>query len=164
MAWLCHMATWIWGNVGSGNGLLPDETRPLHAPILTNHRWGTLTFIWGPYHKKWRYQLVKQAWKIDCLNSHQVHTGLLLFNLQLALYNCVAHFLSVTRGLQVSVPIYRTITVLSCHVTTRPCFCCIRCRVIKNDKAPLICSDHEQLYMYHWYTMNSWINRNWKLL
>ena len=33
------MATEIWVNIGSGNGLLPDGTKPLSAPMLTDHQW-----------------------------------------------------------------------------------------------------------------------------
>ena len=33
----CHMVTHIWVNIGSGNGLLPDGTKPLPAPMLTSH-------------------------------------------------------------------------------------------------------------------------------
>ena len=29
------MATEIWVNIGSGNGLLPDGTKPLPEPMLT---------------------------------------------------------------------------------------------------------------------------------
>ena len=40
MSWLivaqwCHMVTKIWVNIGSGNGLLPDGTKPLPEPMLT---------------------------------------------------------------------------------------------------------------------------------
>ena len=31
-------ATEIWVNIGSGNGLLPDGTKPLPEPILTYHQ------------------------------------------------------------------------------------------------------------------------------
>ena len=31
------MATKIWVNIGSGNGLLPDGTEPLPEPMLTYH-------------------------------------------------------------------------------------------------------------------------------
>ena len=31
------MATEIWVNIGSGNGLLPDGTKPLPEPMLTYH-------------------------------------------------------------------------------------------------------------------------------
>ena len=30
------MVTKIWVNIGSGNGLLPDGTKPLPEPMLTN--------------------------------------------------------------------------------------------------------------------------------
>ena len=32
------MATQIWINFGSGNGLLPDGTKPLPEPLLTYHQ------------------------------------------------------------------------------------------------------------------------------
>ena len=38
VAWCRHMATQIWVNIGSGNGLLPDGTKPLPEPMLT-HQW-----------------------------------------------------------------------------------------------------------------------------
>ena len=41
-----------YGNVGSGNGLLPDGTNPLPEPVLTNHQWGLMAFIWGQFHRK----------------------------------------------------------------------------------------------------------------
>ena len=33
-----HLGTWIWVNIGSGNGLLPDGTKPLPEPMLTYHQ------------------------------------------------------------------------------------------------------------------------------
>ena len=33
------MATEIWVNIGLGNGLLPDGTKPLPKPMLTDHQW-----------------------------------------------------------------------------------------------------------------------------
>ena len=39
------MATEIWVNIGSGNGLLPDGTKPLPEPMLTDHQWSPVTFI-----------------------------------------------------------------------------------------------------------------------
>ena len=38
------MATGIWVNIGSGNGLLPDGTKPLPEPTLTYHHWGFVSF------------------------------------------------------------------------------------------------------------------------
>ena len=32
------MATEIWVNIGLGNGLLPDGTKPLPEPMLTDHQ------------------------------------------------------------------------------------------------------------------------------
>ena len=34
------MATEIWVNIGSGDGLLCDGTKPLPEPMLTDHQWG----------------------------------------------------------------------------------------------------------------------------
>ena len=33
------MVTEIWVNIGSGNGLLPDGTKPLPEPMSTDHHW-----------------------------------------------------------------------------------------------------------------------------
>ena len=33
-----HMAKEIWVNIGSGNGLLPDGTKPLPEQMLTYHQ------------------------------------------------------------------------------------------------------------------------------
>ena len=32
-----HMVAWIWVNIGSGNGLVPDGTKPLPEKVLTSH-------------------------------------------------------------------------------------------------------------------------------
>ena len=32
------MVTEIWVNIGSGNGLVPDGTKPLSEPMLTHHQ------------------------------------------------------------------------------------------------------------------------------
>ena len=34
----CHLATSIYVNTGSCNGLLPDGTKPLPEPVLTYHQ------------------------------------------------------------------------------------------------------------------------------
>ena len=47
-----HMATEIWVNIGSGNGLLPDGTKPLPEPMLTDHQWSPVTFILEQFHKR----------------------------------------------------------------------------------------------------------------
>ena len=38
VAWWHHRATEIWVNIGSGNGLLPDGTKPLPEPMLIYHQ------------------------------------------------------------------------------------------------------------------------------
>ena len=38
----------IWVNIGSGNGLLPDGTKPLPEPMLAYHQWGPKT--WEKFH------------------------------------------------------------------------------------------------------------------
>ena len=37
-----HVMTFIWVNSGSGNGLLPDGTKPLPEPMLTYHQWDSV--------------------------------------------------------------------------------------------------------------------------
>ena len=46
------MATEIWVNIGSGNGLLPDGTKPLPEPVLTDHQWSPVTFILGQFYNR----------------------------------------------------------------------------------------------------------------
>ena len=41
------------GQLGSGNGLLPDGTMPLRDPMVTYHQWGPMSFIWEPFHKRY---------------------------------------------------------------------------------------------------------------
>ena len=36
-------------NNGSGNGLLPDGTKPLPEPMFTYHEYGPVAFIWGQF-------------------------------------------------------------------------------------------------------------------
>ena len=38
----CHIAIEVWVNIGSGNGLLPDGTKSLPEPMLTNDQWGVV--------------------------------------------------------------------------------------------------------------------------
>ena len=35
------------GNIGSGNGVLPDSTKPLPEPLLIYHQGGPVTIAWG---------------------------------------------------------------------------------------------------------------------
>ena len=49
----------------SHNGLVPDGTKPIPEPILTDHQWGPLAFSWGQLNLKCsRYQSPKCSVKI----------------------------------------------------------------------------------------------------
>ena len=45
-----HMMMWIWVNTGSGNGLLPNSTKPLPELLLTYHQRCSLAFNWRQFH------------------------------------------------------------------------------------------------------------------
>ena len=47
------VAPYIWFNIGSGNDLLPDGTKPLPEPMLTCHQSGPVPFFWGQFHKRY---------------------------------------------------------------------------------------------------------------
>ena len=65
------MATEIWVNIGSGNGLLPDGTKPLPEPMLTDPWWSPVTFILGQFHKRClNHQSLKISFKLTCLKLH----------------------------------------------------------------------------------------------
>ena len=60
------MATEIWVNIGSGNGLLPDGTMPLPEPMLTDHLWSSVAFISVQFHKTClNHQSLKSVWKLQ---------------------------------------------------------------------------------------------------
>ena len=48
----------------SGNGLLPDGTKLLPEPMLTDPQWSPVTFILGQFHKRClNHQSPKSVWK-----------------------------------------------------------------------------------------------------
>ena len=64
------MATEIWVNSGSGNGLLPDGTKPLPEPMLTYHQLGRVAFTWWQYSLEMlTMSLAKRGLKITHLKS-----------------------------------------------------------------------------------------------
>ena len=67
------MATEIWVNIGSGNGLLPDGTKPLPEPKLTDHQWSPVTFILGQDMPQ--PSITKICFKITCLKFHSNFPG-----------------------------------------------------------------------------------------
>ena len=46
------MVAEIWVNIVSDSGLLPNGTKPLPEPMLTDHLWSLVTFILGKFHKR----------------------------------------------------------------------------------------------------------------
>ena len=50
-----HMVTETRVNIGSGNGLVPDGTKPLPEPMSTYHQQKPVVFMWGHHHENiWR--------------------------------------------------------------------------------------------------------------
>ena len=45
--WQRYGSSLVWVIIGSGNGLLPDSTKPLLVPVLTNYHWGFTGFSPG---------------------------------------------------------------------------------------------------------------------
>ena len=70
------MASEICVNIGSGNGLLPDGTKPLPEPMLTDHQWSPVTFILGQFHKRClNHRSLKSVWKLHVYNFIQISQG-----------------------------------------------------------------------------------------
>ena len=60
-----HIVAGIWVNIGLDNGLLPDGTKPLPEPMLTDHQWSPVTFILGQFQRKClNHQSLKSVWKL----------------------------------------------------------------------------------------------------
>ena len=52
-------------NIGLGNGLLPDGTKPLPEPMLTDHQRSPVTFILGQFQKRClNHQSLESFWKL----------------------------------------------------------------------------------------------------
>ena len=45
------VTSWNLVNIGLGDGLLPDGTKPLPEPILINRQWESVAFTWGLFHR-----------------------------------------------------------------------------------------------------------------
>ena len=60
------MATEIMVNIGADKGLLPDGTKPLPKPLLTDHQLSPVTCILKQIHKRFRtQQSLKSIWKLQ---------------------------------------------------------------------------------------------------
>ena len=70
------MVTEIWINIGSGNGLLPDGTKPLPEPMLTDHQLSPVTFIFREISQEMpQPSIAKICLKITYLNFHSNFPG-----------------------------------------------------------------------------------------
>ena len=103
------MSTCVCINVGSNNGFLPDGTKPLFAPILTNNQWVLGAFTCGLFYwKYWRYlfdklqfniaaalswgQCVLADYKYICIDYTSC-TSVFIESARLRLYDClVIHY------------------------------------------------------------------------
>ena len=68
-------------NIGSGNGLLPDGTKPLPEPILTDHQWSSVAFILGQFHKRCLNHQSLKSMKITYLKFPSNFPGANVLNL-----------------------------------------------------------------------------------
>ena len=65
------METEIWVNIGSANDLLPDGTKPLPEPMLTDHQWSPSDIrIMAISQEKPQPSIAKISLKITYLNFH----------------------------------------------------------------------------------------------
>ena len=62
------MATEIWVNIGSANGLLPDGTKPLPEPMFTYHQLGPVAFIGVQFYQMPQPSVIEISLKITYLN------------------------------------------------------------------------------------------------
>ena len=63
-------------NIGLGNGLLPDGTKPLPEPKLTYHQLGPVTITHGKFNKIYlSHHLLNLTWKFDLKIFIQLSQG-----------------------------------------------------------------------------------------
>ena len=59
------MATDVWVDIGSGNGLLLSSNKPLPEIMLNDIQWDLVAFTSGQFHRKcWRYLSWICVWKL----------------------------------------------------------------------------------------------------
>ena len=54
-------------DIGSGNGLLPDDANPLPEPMLTYQQWDPLAYSWGQIHSN--------SFRAKCLKFTYLNTN-----------------------------------------------------------------------------------------
>ena len=76
LAYWCHLASGIRDDIGSGNGLLHDGTKPLPEPMLTYRNSSPVTFFWGHLHKRYiSYEIIQLASKLLTLIKFKYPRG-----------------------------------------------------------------------------------------
>ena len=65
-------AWWVFVNIGSGNGLLPDGIKPSPEPMLTYHQYGPIVSTSEQFHGN---VITKSHLKIKHLNSQPLLPG-----------------------------------------------------------------------------------------
>ena len=91
-----HMATQIWVNIGSGNGVLPDCTKPLPDPMLTYHQWGSVAYTREQFHRTCSMvQTVTWIRNVHLQNYCHISKGSMSKYLSLYHYNHNAIWLTV---------------------------------------------------------------------
>ena len=68
------MARCNWVNIGSGNDLLPDGTKPLPEPMLTHQRC-TVAFTWEQFHKC-LWTCPRGKWVNNTVRLHALHQSI----------------------------------------------------------------------------------------
>ena len=75
VAYWRHIATEIWFNIGSGIGLLPDGTKPLPKPMLTDHQKSNDIHIMAISQEKPQSPITKICLKVACPKLHSNFPG-----------------------------------------------------------------------------------------
>ena len=80
-------------NISSDNGLMPDGTKPLPEPMLTDHQWSPVTFTLGQFHKRClNHQSLKSIWKSNItFHSNFPGTNELIYVLPQSLECCIEY-------------------------------------------------------------------------
>ena len=75
MSCMRHQVAKYFNSLGP-SGLLPDDTKPLPEPMLTDHQRSPVTFILGQFHKRCHnHQSLKSVWKLLMSNFIQISQG-----------------------------------------------------------------------------------------
>ena len=70
------MATHIWVNIGSGNGLVPDDTKPPPGTMLSYHQMCTMAYTEEVHYKKRSWTLyVTCVCKLYFRTDHHIFLG-----------------------------------------------------------------------------------------